>query len=80
MWGKHAITVHAVSPTFLRTRQAASLLADDNVRAGLQRRIRLGRIAEVDDVVGRILMLASDARLFVTGHTLTVDGGLTAWP
>jgi NAD(P)-dependent dehydrogenase (short-subunit alcohol dehydrogenase family) len=77
-WGRHAITVNAVSPTFVRTPQVADLLADDAFREGLERRIPLGRIAEVDDVVGPILLLASDASAFVTGHTLMLDGGLTA--
>jgi gluconate 5-dehydrogenase len=41
-------------------------------------RIKLGRFAEIDDLVGAALFLASEASDFVTGHTLYVDGGLTA--
>jgi NAD(P)-dependent dehydrogenase (short-subunit alcohol dehydrogenase family) len=77
-WGKHAITINALSPPFVRTPQVTSLLTDDDFRARLERRIPLGRIAEVGDMVGPILMLASDAGAFVTDHTLLVDGGLTA--
>jgi NAD(P)-dependent dehydrogenase (short-subunit alcohol dehydrogenase family) len=77
-WAKHAITVNALSPTFVATPQAASLLADETFRAGLERRIPLGRIAGTDDVVGASLLLCSDASSFITGQILTLDGGLTA--
>ena len=77
-WGKHGITVNAVSPTFVATPQAASLLADEDFRAGLERRIPLSRIADTDDVVGASLLLCSDAGAFISGQVLTLDGGLTA--
>jgi gluconate 5-dehydrogenase len=77
-WAKHDITVNALSPTFVATPQAASLLADEAFRAGLERRIPLGRIADTDDVVGASLLLCSDAGAFITGQVLTLDGGLTA--
>lgn len=77
-WAKHGITVNAISPTFVRTAQVESLLADDAFRRGLEQRIPLGRIAETDDVVGAALLLCSDASGFITGQNLTLDGGLTA--
>ncbi|WP_051324717.1 SDR family NAD(P)-dependent oxidoreductase [Candidatus Solirubrobacter pratensis] len=77
-WAKHRITVNALSPTFVATAQTASLLADEEFRAGLERRIPLGRIAGTDDVVGAALLLCSDASSFITGQVLTLDGGLTA--
>src|SRR5215211_482794 len=77
-WAKHQITVNAVSPTFVATPQSASLLADAEFRAGLERRIPLHRIADTDDVVGAALLLCSDASAFITGQVLTLDGGLTA--
>jgi NAD(P)-dependent dehydrogenase (short-subunit alcohol dehydrogenase family) len=77
-WAKHAITVNAISPTFVRTPQVEDLLADDAFREGLYKRIPLGRIAETDDVVGAVLLLCSDASAFITGQILTLDGGLTA--
>jgi len=77
-WAKHGITVNAVSPTFVRTPQVEDLLADEEFRQGLLRRIPLGRIAETDDVVGPVLFFCSDAGSFVTGQVLTLDGGLTA--
>lgn len=77
-WAKHSITVNAISPTFVRTPQAASLLADETFRLNLIKRIPLGRIAEVDDLVGAVIFFCSDAGSFVTGQVLTLDGGLTA--
>jgi gluconate 5-dehydrogenase len=77
-WAKHGITVNTISPTFVATAQAASLLADEEFRAGLERRIPLHRIAETDDVVGASLLLCTEAGSFITGQILTLDGGLTA--
>ena len=77
-WAKHQITVNAVSPTFVATPQAASLLADEEFRAGLEQRIPLHRIADTDDVVGAALLFCTDASAFITGQVLTLDGGLTA--
>ena len=77
-WAKHGITVNAISPTFVRTPQVESLLADDAFREGLVARIPLGRIADPDDLIGAVLFFCSDASSFVTGQVLTLDGGLTA--
>jgi NAD(P)-dependent dehydrogenase (short-subunit alcohol dehydrogenase family) len=77
-WAKHGITVNAISPTFVRTPQVESLLADPEFEAGIVRRIPLGRIAEPDDLVGAVLLFCTDASAFVTGQILTLDGGLTA--
>jgi NAD(P)-dependent dehydrogenase (short-subunit alcohol dehydrogenase family) len=77
-WAKHQIRVNAISPTFVRTAQAASLLADPQFYERLVSRIPLRRIADPDDLVGAILFFCSDASSFVTGQVLTLDGGLTA--
>jgi NAD(P)-dependent dehydrogenase (short-subunit alcohol dehydrogenase family) len=77
-WAKYGITVNAVAPTFVRTPQVESLLADESFRQGLVNRIPLGRIAEPEDLVGAVLFFCSDASSFVTGQLLTLDGGLTA--
>jgi gluconate 5-dehydrogenase len=70
--------VNAISPTFVRTAQAASLLADEDFYAKLVGRIPLRRIADPDDLVGALLFFCSEASSFVTGQILTLDGGLTA--
>jgi gluconate 5-dehydrogenase len=77
-WARHQITVNAISPTFVRTAQVESMLADRAFYDRLVARIPLGRIAEPSDLVGAILFFCSDASAFVTGQVLTLDGGLTA--
>jgi NAD(P)-dependent dehydrogenase (short-subunit alcohol dehydrogenase family) len=77
-WARHGITVNAVSPTFVRTPQVESMLADPDFYERLVTRIPLRRIADTDDLVGAILFFCSDASSFVTGQILTLDGGLTA--
>jgi len=77
-WAKHGIRVNAISPTFVRTEQAASLLAQPGFYDNLVSRIPLRRIADPDDLVGALLFFCSDASSFVTGQILTMDGGLTA--
>jgi NAD(P)-dependent dehydrogenase (short-subunit alcohol dehydrogenase family) len=77
-WAEHGIRVNAISPTFVRTEQAASLLADRTFYDNLVARIPLRRIADPDDLVGALLFFCSDASSFVTGQILTLDGGLTA--
>ncbi len=77
-WARFGITVNAISPTFVRTPQVETLLADETFRLNLIKRIPLGRIAEVDDLIGAVIFFCSEAGSFVTGQVLTVDGGLTA--
>ncbi|MGB0098950.1 MAG: SDR family oxidoreductase [Nocardioides sp.] len=77
-WAKHRIRVNTISPTFVRTAQAAELLAQPGFYDNLVSRIPLRRIAETDDLVGSLLFFCSDASSFVTGQILTLDGGLTA--
>jgi NAD(P)-dependent dehydrogenase (short-subunit alcohol dehydrogenase family) len=78
-WAREHITVNAVSPTFIRTPLTEPMLADDDFRSEILRRIPAGRIGEVEDVMGAVTFLASDAAALVTGHVLSVDGGWTAW-
>lgn len=77
-WAKHNIRVNTISPTFVRTEQAAKLLAAPGFYENLVSRIPLRRIAETDDLVGALLFFCSEASSFVTGQILTLDGGLTA--
>ena len=77
-WAKYGITVNAIAPTFVKTPQVESLLADETFYNGLVSRIPLKRIAETDDLVGAVLFFCSEASSFCTGQILTLDGGLTA--
>jgi len=55
------------------------MFEDEAFAQEVLRNIPLGRIGEVEDVLGAILFLASSAADLITGHTLLVDGGWTAW-
>jgi 2-deoxy-D-gluconate 3-dehydrogenase len=76
---QYGITVNAVAPTFVATELARNTLADPEWRERILSRIPLGRVAEVDEVAAAAAYLASPAAAMVTGHTLLVDGGWTAW-
>ncbi len=79
-WAPDGIRVNALAPTFVETPMTAGFLADPAFRAEiLERRLPLGRLATVDDVADAARYLASDASASVTGHSLRVDGGWTAW-
>ena len=77
-WGPHGIRVNTLAPTFVRTPLAARTLDDPARRAWVLSKIALGRVGEVEDVMGPVLFLASDASALVTGTALLVDGGWTA--
>ncbi len=77
-WAKHNITVNAIAPTFVDTPQVAMLLDDPDFKAGVVSRIPLGRVGTPQDLLGPVLLFASEASAFVTGQILTIDGGLTA--
>ena len=75
----HGITANAVAPTFVSTELTRATLEDPDWRERILSRIPLGRVGEVEDVAAAALYLASPAAAMVTGHTLLVDGGWTAW-
>lgn len=79
-WAKYNILVNVIAPTHVRT-PLINRLIEENPEKGeyFLHNIPLGRLGEVDDVVGPAVFLASDAARFITGHTLLVDGGHTAW-
>jgi NAD(P)-dependent dehydrogenase (short-subunit alcohol dehydrogenase family) len=76
---QYGITVNAVAPTFVGTELTRSTLEDPEWRERILSRIPLGRVGEAEDVVAATVYLASPAAAMVTGHTLLVDGGWTAW-
>jgi NAD(P)-dependent dehydrogenase (short-subunit alcohol dehydrogenase family) len=79
-WAPHGIRVNAIAPTFVETPLTAGFLADPAFRAEvLEHRLPGGRLATVEDVAHAVRYLACDASASVTGHTLKVDGGWTAW-
>src|SRR5918912_1200255 len=76
---RQGITVNTIAPTFVATELARKTLEDPEWRERILSRIPLGRVGEVGDVAAAVVYLASPAASMVTGHTLLVDGGWTAW-
>ncbi|MEM6465011.1 MAG: SDR family oxidoreductase [Pseudomonadota bacterium] len=77
-WGAASIRVNTICPTFIRTPLTEPTFADPDRVAWLMDKIKLGRVGEVTDIMGPVLLLASDAGAMITGTSLLVDGGWTA--
>ena len=77
-WGPHGIRVNTLCPTFIRTPLAEQTLALPERRAWILSKIKLGRVGEVEDLMGPIVFLACDASALMTGTHLIIDGGWTA--
>ena len=76
--GPHNIRVNTVCPTFIETELTARNLSDPEFRGWVLSKIKLGRLGRVEDLMGPIVFLASDAAALITGASLMVDGGWTA--
>jgi NAD(P)-dependent dehydrogenase (short-subunit alcohol dehydrogenase family) len=76
--GRHGIRVNTLCPTFIETPMTAPMLADAEFRDYVGSNIALGRAGQVEDVMGAVVYLASDASGLVTGSAIMVDGGWTA--
>jgi len=74
----HAVRSNSVAPTFIETPLTRPMFEDAAFRASVLQKIKLGRIGRVEDLMGAVLFLASDASAMVTGTSLVVDGGWTA--
>jgi NAD(P)-dependent dehydrogenase (short-subunit alcohol dehydrogenase family) len=77
-WAKHGITVNAIAPTFVVTPLTEQTFSQPEIKQDLESRIPMGRIGTVSDMLGACVFLSSSAAGFITGRTLTVDGGWTA--
>lgn len=76
--GEHNIRVNTICPTFVNTDLAKQTLSKPELKAWVLSKIQLGRIAEVEDLMGPVVFLASDASAMITGTHLLIDGGWTA--
>lgn len=77
-WGPHGIRINTLCPTFIHTPLAEVSLQDPDRRAWIEGMIKLGRVGEVEDIMGGVVYLASNASALVTGTALMIDGGWTA--
>jgi NAD(P)-dependent dehydrogenase (short-subunit alcohol dehydrogenase family) len=74
----HKIRVNTICPTFVLTDLTRPTFADPEKRAWILNKIKLGRASELEDLMGAVIYLASQASNLVTGTSLMVDGGWTA--
>jgi gluconate 5-dehydrogenase len=77
-WAKHGLQCNAIAPGYFDTPLNAALVADPKFSAWLENRTPAGRWGQVEELVGAAVFLSSGASSFVNGHTLFVDGGITA--
>ncbi|WP_112310699.1 SDR family NAD(P)-dependent oxidoreductase [Pseudogemmobacter bohemicus] len=78
-WAEHGIRVNAIAPGYIRTELTDEVLREhpDVVRDHWAKGAVQDRIGSVDELVGAVVYLASDAASFTTGEIITIDGGLT---
>jgi NAD(P)-dependent dehydrogenase (short-subunit alcohol dehydrogenase family) len=74
----YGIRSNIVAPTFIETPMTRPFFEDAAFKASVLARIKLGRLGTVEDVMGAVVYLASEAACLVTGTSLLVDGGWTA--
>ena len=76
-WAGHNITVNAIAPGWFPTRMSGGLI--EKFEKQMIEGIPLGRFGNPEDLKGVVIFLASPAAAYVTGQTIVVDGGATAW-
>jgi NAD(P)-dependent dehydrogenase (short-subunit alcohol dehydrogenase family) len=74
----HQVRVNSLAPTFVETAMTKPFFENESFRHFVLDKIKLGRIGQVEDLMGAIVFLASDASALMTGTSLVVDGGWTA--
>ncbi len=76
--GPYNIRVNSICPTFIETELTAGMLADPEFKNFVTSKIALGRVGKLEEIMGAIVFLASDASSLMTGSALMLDGGWTA--
>lgn len=74
----HGIRSNTIAPTFIETPLTKPYFDDPAFKAHVLSKIKLGRVGKVEDLMGAILFLASDASALMTGASMVIDGGWTA--
>ena len=78
-YGRVGIRCNAICPGFIDTPLLQGLLDPmPDIKADIQREVKMGRFGKPEEIAGAAYFLASDDSTYVTGHALVVDGGYTA--
>jgi NAD(P)-dependent dehydrogenase (short-subunit alcohol dehydrogenase family) len=78
-WARFNINVNAIGPTYFETPLVATLRGDPERFRFINERTPMGRWGQPEELEGTAVFLASQASDFITGQTIFVDGGWTAW-
>jgi NAD(P)-dependent dehydrogenase (short-subunit alcohol dehydrogenase family) len=76
-WARRGVRVNAIAPAWFPSEMTADMFDDEASQKWMHQRTPMGRPGRVEELVGPLLFLASDAASYVTGHVLLVDGGWT---
>lgn len=74
----YGIRSNTIAPTFIETPMTEPFFADAEFKSQVLSKIKLGRLGQVEDLMGAIVFLASDASALMTGTSMVIDGGWTA--
>jgi NAD(P)-dependent dehydrogenase (short-subunit alcohol dehydrogenase family) len=77
-WAKYGINVNAIAPALIMTDMTREFLSKPEVYSKMTAEIPLARLGVPEDLMGAVILLASDASDFITGQIIYVDGGLYA--
>ncbi len=78
-WATANVQVNGLAPTYFETDLTRPLYDDPERKAFIEERTPMGRWGQPHELAGAVIFLASDSSDFVTGQTILVDGGWTAW-
>ena len=74
----HRIRVNTIGPTFIETPLTRPFFENEAFRKDVLGKIKLGRLGQVEELMGAVVFLASDASSLMTGTSMVIDGGWTA--
>jgi NAD(P)-dependent dehydrogenase (short-subunit alcohol dehydrogenase family) len=76
-WARRGVRVNAVAPAWFDTEMTGDMFGDERSEKWIRGRTPMGRPGQVEELVGPVVFLASDAASYITGQVLAVDGGWT---
>lgn len=78
-WAPYNVQVNAIAPGYVETDFTAGIRSNAGILSAILVHSPVGRMARPEEIVGAAIFLASDASSYITGSTIFVDGGWTAW-